>query len=633
VPRISEETLAAIKNKVDIVELARDLLPSPVLRSGSRFKTLCPFHDDHTPSLVLSPEHGSFKCWSCGAAGSVFDFVMDHERVEFLEAARMLAERAGITLERPSDGPAPQGPSKTDLLAANAWAETAFFEALAQAPEVMEYVTGRGISPESVARFRIGYAPNVRDWLISRGRRNGFSVEVLERAGLVGRSENPAHPVHDRFRGRLMFPIHSLRGQTIGFGARILPETERILAAEGRNIAKYLNSPETPLFKKGTLLFAADLAKVPAREAGWVAVVEGYTDVIAAHQVGLTNVVATLGTAFGEDHVKILRQLSDRVVLVFDGDEAGQKAAEKALELFLGHEVDVRVLALPDNLDPADFLLREGPAPFRALIDRAVDPLAFAIDRAGTKFDLNSLEESRQAAEWVLSILARVPNNSRAGLDVKVARALDTLGQRLRVPFATLERRLRALRQSAARTANNETRRADAAAQAPPPPIRPADLDPIDRELIHIVLNDPGVVGRLITRVAVETLFDAPLRAILQACYAIHGEGQTPSFDRVSLRLDESVRKLAAGLAQPIDFAPLPDEPLFGPTKGLQPASWERRLAGVLAKLDKREHEARLRKVAASLKETDESANPDEFRALQLEYRRLLTPNYRPHKN
>ncbi len=275
---------------------------------------------------------------------------------------------------------------------------------------------------------------------------------------------------------------------------------------------------------------------------------------IAAHQVGLSNVVGTLGTALGDDHVTALRRLTDRAVLVFDGDEAGQKAADRSLELFLGHEVDVRVLVLPEDLDPCDFLLSEGADAFRAMVDHAVDPLTFAIDRAEARFDFESLEGSRQAAESVLAILARVPSRTGGGLDLKVAKALDTLSRKLSVPVDDLKRRLGQLRQPnrpAPQTCPISMRMpVEARLRRRRPPVRLADLDPIDRELVQIVLNEPNVVGRLITRVTVASLSDAPLRAILQACYDLHGEGSLPTFDRVTSRLDDpALRALAAGLA------------------------------------------------------------------------------------
>ena len=312
-PRHSEQTLAAIKQAVDIVALVGESLT--VYRAGSKFKALCPFHDDHHPSMELNPDRQSFKCWSCGAGGDIFDFVKDYERVEFPEALRMLADRAGITLEG-TESASPSGPSQAELFEVTAWAEAAFAEALTAESEGMTYLLGRGISADSASRFRLGYAPEIRDWLTGRARRAGITPALLERVGLIVRSEYQPVP-HERFRGRLIFPIHDPRGRVLGFGGRILPSIERTMADSGRRVAKYLNSPETPLFQKRRVLYGADLARPAGRAEGWVAVVEGYTDVIAAHQVGLTNVVGTLGTALGDDHVTALRRMTDRAVLVF----------------------------------------------------------------------------------------------------------------------------------------------------------------------------------------------------------------------------------------------------------------------------------------------------------------------------
>ena len=627
VPRHSEQTLAAIKQAVDIVTLVGESLT--VHRAGSKFKALCPFHDDHHPSMELNPDRQSFKCWSCGAGGDIFDFVKDYERVEFPEALRMLADRAGITLEG-SDSATATGPSKGELFEVTAWAEAAFAEALTAESEGMAYLLGRGISAESATRFRLGYAPEGRDWLTIRARRAGIAPAQLERVGLIVRSETNPIP-HERFRGRLIFPIHDPRGRVLGFGGRILPSIERSLADSGRRVAKYLNSPETPLFQKRRVLYGADLARPSGRAEGWVAVVEGYTDVIAAHQVGLSNVVGTLGTALGDDHVTALRRMTDRAVLVFDGDEAGQKAADRSLELFLGHEVDVRVLALPAQFDPCDFLLERGPEPFREMVGQAVDPLTFAIDRAGARFDLESMEGSRLAAEYVLAVFARIPAaKGVAGLDLKIAKGLDTLSRKLSIPVPDLKKRLTKLRQpqpqrpapgSTGDEGGSDTPRASRSA-APPrkAAIRPIDLDPIDRELIKIVLNEPKVVAGLITRVTVASLLDAPLRSILQVCYDLYGEGIIPTFDRVTSRLDDGeLRALAAGLQQPVND---PNSVML--EKGLA-APVDLRLTQVLVWFDDRERKFRLKDVQAALAATDPKSDPVGYQALQRELFQLLT--------
>lgn len=617
-PRAVESTLAAIKQAIPIVALVGDYLP--LHRVGSKFKALCPFHDDHNPSLELNPERQSFKCWSCGAGGDVFDFVQRFERVEFPEALRMLAERAGVALETAPERTAASGPSKSDLLAACAWAEERFIEALGRSTEAREYLRQRGLSAAVAERFNLGYAPDRRDWLQAQARAAGFSPAILEAAGLVARSTE-TNLTRDRFRGRLIFPIHDGRGRAIGFGGRILPELARQWAEQGRNVAKYLNSPETPLFQKRRTLYAADLARPAAQKAGWVAVVEGYTDVIAAHQVGLENVVGTLGTALGDDHIVALRRLADRVVLIFDGDEAGQKAADRSLELFLGHEVDVRVLSLPAGLDPCEFLIEQGAEPFRSMIESAADPLDFAIDRAAARFDFTSPEGARQAAEGVLSVLARVPAAGRSGLELKTAKALDHLARRLGLPTSDLQRVLRRLRQDV-------RRRTAAAAAAPEPaggaggsegreeriPIRTAELDPIDRELVTLALNEPGLVAELARHAPVETLVDPHLRPIAQALYELAAEGQEPSFDRAAARLEAEARSLAAGLLLPVDPQPVADS--------IRPAPATERLGRLLARLEERRWRLRLRVIEASLRDPETPAEDlaglraERFRAL-----------------
>jgi DNA primase len=637
VPRHSETTLSAIKNGVDIVALVGEYLP--LRRSGSRFKAICPWHDDHNPSLELNPERQSFKCWSCGVGGDIFDFVKNIEHVDFPEALRMLADRAGVALESPpSTAVQSRGPSKTELYEVNAWAEEIFAKALFESTEVRAYLEERGLSLQSAMRFRLGHAPAERGWLLAQARRKLYRLELLEQAGLISQSPESPGLWRERFRGRLIFPIHDDRGRTLGFGGRILPELEAKLAAEGKSVAKYLNSPETALFHKRTLVYAADLARMAVREAGWVAVVEGYTDVIAAHQVGLCNVVGTLGTALGEDHIRALRRLTDKkVVLVFDGDEAGQNAADRALEFFLGSELDLRVLTLPAQFDPCDFILKEGAEAFRALADQADDPLTYVLARAAVRFDYTSVEGAHRAADWLLGILSSIPENNQLG-PVKQAKVIDTLSQRLRVPVQTLNSRLRQMRRPAAAsrrggvpvvgTAGSATVSVNSGSAAGQPsleaaPIRPTELDPIDLEFIRIILNEPTAVARLFPRIGVSTLRDAPLQAILQACYDLQAEGLIPSYEALMVRIDDpAIRSLVAGLIAPSAVSTLDPSPF---SDRVRPAPWQKRLENMLVVLDERERGARLNDLKKAKDQTDPNADPEAYRAIELEYRRLLT--------
>jgi DNA primase len=493
------------------------------------------------------------------------------------------------------------------------------------------YVEGRGLTAETARRFRLGYAPDDPAWLFEAARRRGVSRELLEKSGLAIRSEDASGRAQARFRGRLIFPIHDERGRPVGFGGRILPEAERAASSRGFRVAKYVNSPETPIFQKRRILYAADLAKSACREAGWVAVMEGYTDVMAAHQVGLANVVATLGTAFGDDHVPMLRRLADRAVLVYDGDEAGQSAAERALEIFLGHELDVRVLSLPSGLDPCDFLLSEGADAFRKLAADALDPLAFVLNRARSRFDLDSIEGARRGAEWVLGILCRVPSRPGSVQDLALNKALDSLAHALRLPIATLARRLKELR-GAARRKGPAGPVAAPGPEGPPAPaaIPPAAdllraMDPVERELVSIVVAQPDVVARLVARVPLAAIRDDAARAILDAAYDLYGQGAAATFDAIMENLDDPrPRSVVAHLSDLQDGL---DRPELQPLDAVQfpPGTWGERLEPVLGRLAERERLTRLADLRQALEETDQKNEPDAYRALQLEYRRLLT--------
>ena len=374
-----------------------------------------------------------------------------------------------------------------------------------------------------------------------------------------------------------------------------------------------------------------DQARSAARAAGWVAVVEGYTDVIAAHQAGIGNVVGTLGTALSEEHAALLRRVADRVVLIFDGDDAGQAAADRAIEIFLAQEVDVRVLTLPDRLDPADFLRERGVVALRRLIDAAVEPFAFALARAEERFDLNTIEGTRRAADWMLGLLARVPMQHRAGLDVKTARALDRLATRLRIDTSTLDRRLRELRRGV------ERRNVAAAAAAAPavdavPGVpssaeilaKRAALDPVERALIELVLNEPVVVQGLVARLTPSSMRDESLRAILRAAFDVHAEAGFAGFQEIVARLDPAARALAASLLLPIDQSPMPEKPSAGGLDSVHPANWSVRLAGVLVKLAERERQEHLRTLRQMIDGAEPGVDPERLQALRLEYYRLI---------
>lgn len=402
-----------VRDATDLVQLIGEHI---TLRpKGREHVGLCPFHEDRTPSMAVVTHKGNafYKCHACGAGGDVFDFVRNYHKMDFPEALRYLAERAGITLtprERDGGSSEATGPRKADLREANGLAAM-FFRKVLQSPsgEVgQRLLRERGISDEMSEAFTLGLAPDAWDGLLNVVRKRNLSEATFEAAGLLKpRKDSPGH--YDAFRNRLVFPICNDLGQPVAFGARMIdPEDE----------PKYLNSAESPLFQKSKTLYGMHLAKRAIIEARQAIVTEGYTDVIACHQAGVRNVVGTLGTALTHDHARMLSRLCDTVILIFDGDEAGQKAADRGVEVFFAEPVDIKICVLPDGLDPDELLHSDGGCErFLEIVQAAEDALAFKVRRFRRVLDGAIGVSARQKAlEQFLGELADMGFTSMQGV-------------------------------------------------------------------------------------------------------------------------------------------------------------------------------------------------------------------------
>jgi DNA primase len=376
---LSDDVKRQVQQATDIVALIGEHVA--LTSRGREFVGLCCFHDDRRPSMYVNPVKQIFKCFACGAGGDVFSFVMDYHKMSFPEALRHLAERAHIKLpDRASDHQGEGQSPRQRLLDANARAND-FFRKQYQHPEAgriaRDYVASRNISQQMVTEFQIGYAPDQWDALARQIPAKGWDHGAFEQLGLVTKRSG-GDGFYDRLRHRLIFPICDGMGRVIAFGGRVLTGSTR----DDHSDAKYLNSPETPLFNKSATLFGLHLAQKPIIDSRTAVIVEGYTDVIACHQAGVRNVVATLGTALTKEHATVLRRYCDKVVLVFDGDEAGQKAADRALTVFFQETLDVAIAILPDELDPADLMNKpDGPAVWQDIMHQAVDAMTFQFQR------------------------------------------------------------------------------------------------------------------------------------------------------------------------------------------------------------------------------------------------------------
>ncbi len=500
--RFSPETIAAVEQASDIISLVSEYIP--LKRAGKDFKALCPFHNEKTPSFYVSPSKQIYKCFGCGEGGNVFGWVMAMENVSFGEAVRLLAERAGIKVEE-SRSRDESGVDKEKLYKANEWAAKEYAKHLWEGDRgalAREYLAKRGLSEEVAKRFSLGFAPPAWDTLIGVvGGRGKAAVEILRQAGLV--STGAGGELYDRFRGRLMFPIWDIRGRHVAFGGRTI----------GEETPKYLNSPETPVFSKGISLYGVHLAKQVALKSREVFVMEGYTDVLAAFQSGVENAVATLGTALTAGHVRLLRRLADRVYLVYDADFAGEKASDRGLDIFLEEEVEAYVLALPEGLDPCDFLLKHGAEEFLARKAGARELFDYKVELASKRHDLSTVAGQSRALDEILSTVAKVPTAARQELYVARNVLLRDLAERLGVSEGSLRDRLKKLRPSRSGAVSAPARDR-------------LKLPLAEKWLVETLLARPHLVERAAGRVAAEDFSDPGLAAILGAVYAAFREGR-----------------------------------------------------------------------------------------------------------
>jgi DNA primase len=403
IPSQNIEQIAAAN---DIVEVIGSYFP--LKRAGTTFKALCPFHQEKTPSFTVSPSRQTFHCFGCGAGGSVFRFVMDYEHLDFPSAVRKLAARAGIPVieERSAGGDDDrQHETRRALLQLHAEAAEWFHENLIKTKNgapAREYLKGRGIDRRIAHDWQIGFAPQSWDAFLSWALERGYQQRLLLESGLITRRDESAaeDKAYDRFRNRIMFPIHNDVGEVIAFSGRILEKE-----AEG---AKYVNSPETSLFRKGRVLFGLHKTKRGLIEADCAIVCEGQLDLITLFEAGITNVVAPQGTAFTENQARILKRFVSEVVLCFDADAAGQKAAERSLDALLQNNLVVRVAEMPAGEDPDSMVRKRGREEFEKRVATARDFFDWWIERETSATDLDSLGAKMQLARTLAETIARV---------------------------------------------------------------------------------------------------------------------------------------------------------------------------------------------------------------------------------
>src|SRR6267378_1607155 len=430
--RIPDSFLDDLVVRSDIVEVIGARVP--LKKAGREFKACCPFHNEKSPSFWVSPDKQFYHCFGCGAHGTVIGFLMQYEKMEFLEAVADLAQRAG--LELPREAQAPRDPGAADLHDVMSLAARFFEQNLADNERARTYVAARGIDAKTSSDFVLGYAPDAWDTLLKRfgthdeERRRLLQVGlIVERSGGGERANGGegAAGFYDRFRDRLMFPIRDSRGRVIGFGGRVIDQGE----------PKYLNSPESPLFHKGRELYGLYEARQARRDFKRLMIVEGYMDVVRLHQAGITYAVATLGTATTQEHLNKIFRLTSEVVFCFDGDRAGRQAAWRALENSLGQARDGRELKfmfLPEGHDPDSLVAEEGSEAFENRLNTALPMSEYLIQHLMTQVDLNHIDGRAKLKALAAPLFARMPEGIYREM------LADRLATQVSMPAAALKK-------------------------------------------------------------------------------------------------------------------------------------------------------------------------------------------------
>jgi DNA primase len=528
-----------VRSRTDIVALIGESVGLAPQRGGRVFTGLCPFHDDHNPSLQVNPERQSYKCWSCLEGGDCFSFVMKHENVSFVEALELLARRANLEPPKFSRRPGETAAEKSPLYDALQWAERQMHDYLlhaAQAERARRYLGQRGFTRDTIVKFRLGYHPEAADWLLQRAA-GKFAPEQLEAARLVRKSDyGPGY--YGEFRDRVVFPICDERGRTVAFGGRILPDSR--LPQD----AKYYNSRESAVFPKSRLVYGLNWAREGIRQAGFAVVVEGYADCVKLHQAGFGQALATLGTSLTETQVSVMKRFTPRIVLLYDGDEAGVRAARRAVRLFLAQDVDLRVLTLPDELDPDEFIEAHGAAALAERMEQAPEAWEFMYRLLTAEYGLDSTHARLQVLEGLLDLLAA---SSALEGSVREGLFLATLPRRLGMSEAEIRKRLADLRRDRRRAAARKVTATGAGGVTGEGGRKEAVLslqrncrgdDVLECEFFQILFTEPRMMELFREELGPEDFRNELLRELWIDCLDLAEEGELPAFERVLTRID-----------------------------------------------------------------------------------------------
>ncbi len=583
---IPEEVIQQVIDRTNIVELIGSYVP--LKKAGANYKALCPFHQEKTPSFVVTPHKQIFHCFGCHEGGNVLSFVMKHERLDFIEAVRVLAAKAGVIISDSDPGAGVKDDLRLMVFKANETAVEYYHRGLvagkeAEVKAARDYLKSRSVGLDCVKRFRIGYAYDSWDGLTQELRLKGFSDDVILASGLVV-PRDKSQGFYDRFRGRVIFPIFDYRNRALAFGARALKKEDK---------AKYINSPETVLYTKGRHLYGLNWAKDAISREDAVIVVEGYMDLIRPVEAGIENVVASLGTALTPDHVRMLRRYTRNIIMLFDMDIAGQAATLRSLDILLQEDMNVRVAALADGEDPDSFILKDGAEAFRRRIGQAASLFDFKLGRLMRAHQAHTIEGRAMICQEMLPTLDKIPNEViRDGY-------VRELAARLKIPEeALLKERLRL-----------GSRLVPAVVRGEPAKVERQKLLPEESLLLKLMLADPRWVAASRESLAPEEFRDDVIRGIVARVYELFDrEKKVGVAELINCFGDDGTRSVLTRLAQ--DDLVLQDQ--------------KRMFADCVRSIKDIRQKTERRRLRDALKTAEKAGDLDAVRALQEQFNKMI---------
>ena len=506
--RISDEKIEEVRNANDIIDIISGY--ARLKKRGKNYVGLCPFHTEKTPSFTVSAEKQMYHCFGCGKGGNVFTFVMDIEKVSFVEAVKTLAGRAGIVIPE-EDRPITEAQTEIEnLYSICRFAGMHFFKNLTETDEgkqALDYFHTRGFTDDTIHTFGLGYSMNSWDAFIKRAEEEGFKPEDLEKAGLVRLRDDGSY--YDYFRGRAIFPIFSTAGRVIGFGARKMREDDAIAG-------KYINSPETSIYNKSRVLFGLFHAKEAIRQEDNALMVEGYTDLISLFQAGIQNVVASSGTALTEEQVNLIGRYSKNLTLVYDADSAGSNAMVRGIDLALERDLNVRIIELPEGDDPDSFVQKHGGKEFRELLTKVISFIDFKARQFQQAGAFTTPEGKTEAIRSLVQSIAKMNDELKRNFYVKEVAEKYNIYES--VLFRELERALaqekRATRAESLRNVNMRTQQTDTEKSVP---LKKQPIPPEERDILKLLLEgNPDIIRFILSNISLLKMSDKRARNLAQ---------------------------------------------------------------------------------------------------------------------